>query len=305
MFNFKSLHDAVSYFKNEDVARDFFEKMRWPDGRIICPLCGVRDAYRMSDYRQYKCRDKDCKAQFTVTVGTVLENTKLPLAKLAIAMYLLSAHKKGISSHQLARDLNIRQKAAWFLAHRIREMFKQNGIAELTGTVEADETMVGGKFANMPKKRRAKLVANEQSNKTPVMGLLERSGDAKLVVIGPDSLKDVVRQQVSTNAFINTDENNAYVGLNQEFADHDTVNHSQGEFVKGDITTNSVEGMFSLFKRCIFGTWHQISAKHLQAYCNEMTYRFNSRKIKDGERFVRTFNNIQGRLTWKQLTEKT
>jgi transposase-like protein len=226
----------------------------------------------------------------------MLENTNLPLKKWMMAMYLLSAHKKGISSHQLARDLDIRQKAAWFLLHRIRKMFEDNGMPLLAGTVEVDETFVGGKIGNMTKKRRAKWINSEESNKTPVMGLLERGGDAKLTVIGERTLKDIIRENVSPDAYINTDENNGYTGLNLEFADHGTVNHSIGEFKKDDITTNSVEGMFSLFKRMIFGTYHQISPKHLQKYCNELTYRYNTRKIKDCDRFVNTFAYIKETL---------
>lgn len=288
----------------QEVCRDFLEKMRWPDGRIICPICGVRDAYRNGNCKTYKCRDKDCRTNFSVTVGTVLEGTKLPLAKWFMAMYLVSAHKKGISSYQLGRDLNIGQKAAWFLLHRCREMFKDNKVSLLTNTVEVDEHYVGGKWSNMSKKKRAIMVEEGRDNKTPVMGLVERQGKAKLKVIGKNTFKEVIRQHVSTNAFINTDEHGAYAGLNKEFADHDTVNHSQGQFVKGDVYTNSVEGLFSLFSRMVFGTYHQITAKHLQAYCNELTYRFNSRKIKDVQRFVNTFQNIQGRLTYNQLINK-
>ena len=260
MTQFKSLQNVANYFNTPEKCRTFLEKMRWPDGRIVCPVCGVPDAYRNGNCITYKCRDKDCGTNFSVTVGTVMENTKLPLQKWIMGMYLLSAHKKGISSHQLARDLGIRQKAGWFLLMRIRQMFKDNGL-ELSNTVEADEHYLGGKWSNMSKKKRAKLIASGKDNKVPIMGLLERGGDAKLVVIGKDSFKDIIRQHVSLNAFINTDEHKAYAGLNQEFADHDSVNHSQGQFVKGNTTTNSVEGFFSLFQRCIFDTYHQDQRK--------------------------------------------
>jgi transposase-like protein len=304
MNQFKSLQDVANHFNSEDKCRSFLEKMRWNDGRIICPICGVRDAYRMADRKRYKCKDMDCRATFTVTVGTYMENTKLPLQKWLMAMYLLSAHKKGISSYQLARDLGIRQKAGWFLLMRLRQMFKDNGMTMLSGRIEADEHYVGGKWSNMTKKKRAKLVASGKDNKVAIMGILERQGDAKLVMIGKDSLKDVIRKHVSTDAYINTDEHNGYKGLNREFADHDSVNHSQGQFVKGDVHTNSVEGMFSLFSRMIFGIYHQVSEKHLQQYCNEFTFRFNSRKIKDVDRFVKVFNNLNGRLTYNQLINK-
>lgn len=302
MFQFKSLTEVAQYFKSEEISRTFLEKMRWPDGVIVCPLCGVPGAYRMGDCKTYKCKDKDCKSRFSVTVGTVLENTKLPLAKWFMAMYLVSAHKKGISSHQLARDLDIRQKAAWFLLMRCREMFKNKSI--LSNTVEADTTYVGGKWSNMPKKKRAKMVEAGKDNKTAVMGMVERGGDANLVVVGNKTFKEVLRENVEPSAFINTDEHNGFVGLTEHFADHASINHSQGEFLRDGVTTNTAEGAFSLFKRMIIGIYHQVSPKHLQFYCDEMTYRYNSRKIKDGARFIATFNHIQGRLTWKRLTQK-
>jgi transposase-like protein len=221
-----------------------------------------------------------------------------------MAMYLVSAHKKGISSYQLGRDLHIGQKAAWFLLHRVRKMFEDNKMPMLANTVEADTTYVGGKWANMTKKKRAIMQESGKDNKVAVMGMLERQGNAKLVLVGKDTFKEVIRKHVSTDAYLNTDEHTGFQGLNMELADHATVNHSRGEFKRDDIYTNSVEGFFSLFKRMIFGTYHQISEKHLQQYCNEITYRFNSRKIKDVDRFVKTFNNIQGRLTYKQLIEK-
>ncbi|MEI9944818.1 MAG: IS1595 family transposase [Chitinophagaceae bacterium] len=156
----------------------------------------------------------------------------------------------------------------------------------------------------MTKKKRAIMVQEGKDNKTAVMGMVERQGKAKLTVIGKNTFKEVLRQNVSLQAYINTDEHSGYAGLNMEFADHATINHGQGEFLKDGVSTNSVEGLFGLFKRMIFGIYHQISPKHLQRYCDEMTYRYNSRKIKDVERFVNTFRNVQGRLTYKQLIEK-
>ncbi|MCX6317075.1 MAG: IS1595 family transposase [Bacteroidetes bacterium] len=301
MTHFKSLADVANYFNHEDKARTFLEKLRWPDGRIICPICGVRGAYRMGDCKTYKCRDKDCKARFSVTKGTYFENTKLPLAKWFMAIYLVSAHRKGISSCQLARDLNIGQKAAWFVLHRVREMLKDGSGTFLTGLVEIDETYVGGKVANMRKTKRKQITDAGIDNKTPVMGMVQRDGKAKLQVIGKNSFKTVIHQNVKKEAILITDSHTGYQGLVNEYAGHEAVNHSQLEFKRGIYYTNSVEGFFSTFKRGIIGIYHQISPKHLQRYCEEFSYRFNFRKIKDGERFINCFENIQGRLTYKQL----
>lgn len=304
MLQFKSLTEVAQYFKNEDVARTFLEKMRWPDGLIICPICGVRGAYRNGDCKTYKCKDRDCRTAFSVTVGTVMENTKLPLVKWFMAMYLVSAHKKGISSYQVARDLNIGQKAAWHLLHRCRAMFKDKKAPMLSNLVEIDETYAGGRWANMNKTKRAEMAASGKDNKTPVMGLLERGGKARLQVIGKDSFKTIIHNNVKKEAILVTDSHSGYEGLNKEYADHQAVNHSQFEFKRGIYYTNSVEGFFSIFKRMIIGTYHHLSPKHLQAYCDEVTYRFNSRKIKDGDRFIATFQHIQGKLTYNQLTGK-
>jgi len=303
MNQFNNIQDVIRYF-TEDKCQSTLEKMRWPDGRIVCPKCGVKGAYRNSDCKTYKCKSKTCKARFSITVGTVMEGTKLPLSKWFTAIYLITAHKKGISSLQLGRDLGIGQKAAWFVNHRIRLMLKDCADNPLSNVVEIDETYVGGKWANMSKKKRAIMIEKQQSNKVPVMGMVQRDGNAKLTVIGRNTFKEAIRQNVSTNAFIVTDEHLGYRGLNMEFADHASVNHSQQEFVRDDIHTNNVEGFFSLFKRMIFGTYHQISPKHLQRYCDEILYRFNNRKVKDVDRFMNSLSHTEGRLTYNQLTEK-
>lgn len=301
MPQFKSLADVANYFKSEEICRDFLEKMRWPDGRIICPICGVRGAYRNSDMKTYKCREAMCKSRFSVVVGTPLENTKLSLQKWMMAFYLLSAHRKGISSCQLARDLNIGQKAAWFLNHRIRTMLTDTSNIFLSGLVEIDETYSGGRWENMNKTKRTRMRELNLDNKTAVMGLLQRDGKAKLKVIGKKSFKTIIHENVKKEAILVTDSHSGYEGLNKEYAGHEAVNHSQLEFKRGIYYTNSVEGFFSIFKRMVIGTYHQLSAKHLQRYCEEVSFRFNSRKIKDGERFLNCFNNLQGRLTYKQL----
>lgn len=299
-----NLIDVIKKFDSEEKCRTMLEKMRWPDGVIVCPKCGQRGAYRNSDMKTYKCRAKTCKSRFSITVGTVMESTKLPLSKWFVAIYLITAHKKGISSAQLARDLKIKQHHAWHLLHRIREMLKNNAPHMLYETVEIDEVHIGGKWGNMTKKKRAKMAADGKDNKVSVMGLVERGGMGKLTVIGKRNFKEVIRENVDLNAFINTDEHLGYWGLQHEFADHAMVNHGKGEFFRDGVHTNTVEGFFSLFTRSILGIYHQISPKHLQRYCDETSFRYSYRKMTDPNRFIGSLGQMQGRLTYNKLTGK-
>jgi transposase-like protein len=298
---FKTLPDLLQYFNHEEKARDFLEKMRWPDGKIVCPICRKGGAYRNCDMRNFTCKDIKCKARFTVTVGTMMEHTKLPLCKWFAAIWLITAHKKGISSCQLARDLGIGQKAAWFLNHRIRQMVTEQAPELLQDIVSIDECYVGGKWDNMRKTKRTKMQEQGTENKIPVMGLVERDGKARLTVIGKNSFKDMVRKNVDKAAIIVTDEHLAYQGLDNEYSGHVTINHSQLEFMRDGFTTNNVEGMFGQLKRMIIGIYHQVSPMHLQRYCHEAEYRFNTRKIKDVERFYDAMNKTKGRLKYKEL----
>lgn len=234
----------------------------------------------------------------------MMENTKLPLAKWFAAIWLITNHKKGISSCQLARDLGIGQKAAWFLTHRVREMVIDKAPELLEGICEVDETYVGGRWANMRKSKRTALQESGKDNKTPVMGLLQRDGRVKLSVIGNDSFKDMVRKNVSTEAVVVTDQHGSYQGLENEYKGHIWVNHSMLEFKNGIYWTNGVEGLFSQFKRTVLGTYHHISVKHLQRYCHESAYRYNERKTKDNLRFVQVIGKINGRLKYKDLIGK-
>ncbi len=298
---FKTLPELIQYFNTEDKARSYLEKMRWPDGKIICPYCNKKGAYRNLDMKTYTCRSLTCKARFSVMVGSLMENTKLPLCKWFAAIWLVTGHKKGISSCQLARDLGIGQKAAWFLLHRIREMVTDKAPELLNNVVAVDEAHVGGRWANMNKTKRTALHEAGIDNKTAVMGLVQQDGKAKLSVIGNDTLKDKVRQNVHEDAMLVTDEANGYTGLIDEYRGHVTVNHSQLEFKKDGFSTNSVEGLFSMLKRSIIGIYHQVSPYHLNKYCNETAYRFNTRKIKDGERFTDAMQKTAGRLKYKDL----
>ncbi|MGC4034902.1 MAG: IS1595 family transposase [Chitinophagaceae bacterium] len=300
---FKNLKELMARLTDENVCREYMEQMRW-GGEPFCPYCNSTKPYKIESGKRYRCKDKTCKKSFSVTVGTVFENSKIKLSTWIAAMYLITAHKKGISSHQLARDLGITQKTGWFVLHRIRFIMDVPEPEPLTDVVEVDECYIGGTFQNMNRARRKKWQEKGIDNKTPVMGLLQRDGRARLTVIGAKTFKDVVRENVDKSATVYTDSHLGYIGLGSEFAGHDAVNHSVMEFKRGNVYTNSVEGFFSIFKRTIFGTYHQVSPKHLHRYCAETTHRFNSRKIKDVERFKIAISNVEGRLKYNDLIEK-
>ena len=302
MLQFKNLKELMTQLSDEKVARQHMEEMRW-GGEPFCPHCGSTKPYKLKDGKTYRCKDKTCKKDFTVTVGTVFENSKVKLSTWMAAIYLLSAHKKGISSLQLGRDLGITQKTAWFVLHRVRLIMSDPNPAPLDNIVEIDETYVGGTFANMNRKRRKFYQERAIDNKTAVMGLLERHGKARLTVIGDYTFKDVVRHNVDNNAVLVTDTHLSYVGLASEYTAHLSVNHSKSEYRNGLAYTNSVEGFFSCLKRSIIGIYHQVSPKHLQRYCIETSYRYNTRKITDKERFNHALQNVEGRLKYKHLIQ--
>lgn len=300
---FKNLKEMMQRFSDENICRQYMEKMRWGDSPF-CPHCNSTKPYRLKNGKTYRCSNKACRKNFTVTVGTVFENSKVKLSTWMAAIYLATAHKKGISSLQLSRDLGITQKTAWFVMHRIRLLMADPEPVPMENIVEADETLVGGKFANMNRGRRKRHQEQGLNNKTTVMGFLERGGKGRLTVIGEQSFKEVVRKNVKPEAILITDSHQGYVGLADEYKQHLTVNHSVMQFRDGVAYTNSVEGFFSCLKRSIIGCYHYMSPKHLQRYCNETAYRYNSRKISDKERFSKAISNVEGRLTYNNLIQK-
>ena len=226
-----------------------------------------------------------------------------------MAGYLALSHKKGISSYQLAKDIGVAQKTAWFMLHRIRQLMKPNEDIKLNGIVEVDEVYIGGRMKNKHKSVRAKhkdYNATHAGNKTGVMGLIERGSTLKVEVIDYEkqSLKEMVRNNVNPTATLVTDALFAYKGLDKEFAVHEVISHDRDEFVRGNFHTNSIEGFFSYLKRSIFGIYHQVSSKHLQRYCDENGYRYNNRRMTDPERFNASLQNIERRLDYKTLIGK-
>lgn len=300
---FKSLKHLIQYFSNEEIAREFLEAHRW-QGCPECPHCGSNRWWKIKNSDRYKCGS--CKKKYSVTVGTFMENSNIPLSTWFMAIYVIAAHKSGISSVQLAKDVGITQKSAWFLLHRIREMFKESHPL-LTGMVEGDELYAGGRDRHK-KDNEGKLKKGRGAvNKTPIFGLIQRQGKLIYRVIPnteSDTLKPIIRELVDKDAVINTDGHKSYIGLDKEFAAHEVVKHSEGEYVRGIFHTNTIEGAFGQLRRGMYGIYIRMSVKHLQRYCYEFSYRYNTRDLKDYDRFEVLLQSLKGRLRYKDLIGK-
>ena len=288
-----NLIEFYSRFGDEQSCRDYLEKARWGE-EITCPQCGViGNSYKYNDGRLFKCGA--CRKQFTVRVGTIFEDSKLPLQKWFLAIYLATSLKKGISSIQLSKYLGITQKSAWFMLHRIRYAVATNNYDKpLDGDVEMDETYVGGR----------RPMNQKNDNKTPVVGAVQRNGRVVTEVTQDASsttLQRIIRERIAPEATLYTDEWKGYTRAARFVASHRAVVHSAKQWVDGKANTNSIEGFWSHLKRGIDGIYHHISAKHLQRYCDEYQYRYNTRSMTDGERFNNWFSNVHGRLEYKEL----
>jgi transposase-like protein len=294
-----------SAFSNEDEARELLEAMRWKDG-VICPHCEADKVYKLQGAATrkgvYKCAK--CRKQFTVTVGTIFEDSRIPLNKWLMAIYLMCSSKKGISANQLSSMLSITYKSAWFMCHRIRYAMNTGIFTKFSGTVEVDETYVGGKAKNMHRKvREAKFHGRGAVEKAPVVTIVERDGRVKsqhMEKVTGKNLKAAMLEVVNPAASIMTDESPLYYGTGFSFTDHQTVNHHKGQYVSGKAHVNTAESVHALLKRGIIGTFHHVSTKHLNRYLDEFDFRFNTRKISNGERTLEAIKGISGkRLLYK------
>ncbi len=310
------------HFKSEQIARQWLEAVRWPDG-AVCPHCGSisKDHYKLegASHRPglYKC--KDCREQFTVTVGTVFERSKIKLNVWLQAMQLMASSKKGISSKQLERMLGVTYQTAWFMSHRIREAMKAPGGMFSTGggTIEADATYIGGKEHNKHANKRSNK-GRGPSGKLVVFTLVERDGGARsfhVTGVNSKTLKPIITEQLdAAKTRLMTDGERTMMVTRPWVRSHETVNHRIGEYVRGDVHTNTVEGYFSILKRGIIGTFHSVSEQHLQRYVTEFDFRYTHRQVKrhidgqavlvgpnDQERAIALAKQIGGkRLTYRR-----
>lgn len=303
---FKNLVQLTEYFSDKDRCIEYLTALRW-EGNVTCTFCQHDKVYELKGKnKRYKCAK--CRKQFSAIKGTIFENSPIPLQKWFAAVYLITAHKKGISSVQLGVDLGVTQKTAWFMAHRIRFALQvKSFVAPMEGPVQVDETFVGGKNKNRHASKKVKESQGRSlKDKTPVLGLTDGKGQVYTQVIPntqAKTIKPIIEQMVKKGEIVVTDEWKAYKDLRREYR-HMVVKHNEGKYVVEDLSTNRIEGYWSILKRGIYGIYHQVSAKHLHRYCDEFSFRYNSREVKAMERFEQSIQSTECRLTWKDLTKE-
>jgi transposase-like protein len=308
----KTLIEAVKYFSDTDFATEYFAKMRWPEG-VCCPHCGSTDVAYLKNQKRWQCREKHARRQFSAKVGTIFEESPMGLDKWFVAVWCITNAKNGISSCELARALGITQKSAWFMLHRVRHAMHTGSFQKFTGTVESDETLVGGKAKNMHLSRRQeKIPGTGGAGKAVVHGLTERGSKNKkskvkaVVVKNPkaSTLVPIIQQHVETGSTVYTDSLPSYNALANDFV-HDSIDHAVC-YVKGLIHTNGMENFWSLLKRTINGTHVSVDEPHLGRYVDEQAFQFNERDMNDGQRFQVVLPGvIVKRITYKQLIGET
>jgi transposase-like protein len=301
----QTLLDAVRYFADLRVCHEYMARVKWPNGVISCPKCDGKSCSEISTRPgKLKCNRNVCRKTFSYKVGTIFEDSPLGLDKWFVAIWAIANAKNGISSHELARALGTTQKTAWFMLHRIREAMKTGTFRKLNGSVESDETFLGGESKNMHKARREKVITGRGPvNKQAVQGILERGGEVRTLAVSNvegETLRGNVMRNVEAGAKVFTDAASAYSGLSRRYW-HRTVDHVR-EWVRGDVHTNGLENFWSLFKRCVKGTWTHIAPFHADRYATEQAWRYNHRAIGDGDRFADLLPGIVGRrLTYRRL----
>lgn len=305
----ETLQEAIVYFSDQSVAIDFLKQVRWPED-VECPTCGSTEVIYLKNQRRWKCKNDHPKRQFSVKVGTIFEDSPVGLDKWLPAAWLVSSCKNGISSYELAKDLGVTQKTAWFMLHRVRVAMRARSFdTKLCGEVEADETWVGGKTHNMHRhsKRKIRAVNDGHWGKTIVLGLLERKGHVRAMVAPNRKAPHVnanIKNNVELGSSLYTDDANVYKDLNGEFV-HQYIDHV-ASYVNGRVHTNGLENFWSLLKRTLVGTYVSVDPIHLFRYLDEQCFRYNFRKLTDQEKFMIVIAHVIGqRLTYAELTGKT
>ncbi len=292
----QTLIEAVRYFSDPDRSLRLLSKLRWPDG-VECPICGCKKVSFLSTRRLWKCSQTHDRRQFSIKVGSIFEDSPLPLDKWLVAMWLIVNCKNGISSYEVARDLNVTQQTAWFMLHRIRKAMQRGSFEKIggAGPVEANETFIGGLARNMHKAKKAeKIKGTGGAGKELVVGLLDRETGKVRVEHIPNrkkkTLQEYVKTHVASGAELFTDELASYTGLDADYV-HKFVNHAE-EYVRGNVHTNGIENFWSLLKRGLKGTYVSVEPFHLFRYLDEQAFRYNERKRTDGSRFVEAASTV-------------
>jgi transposase-like protein len=302
----KTLAEAIVYFTDTDNALNYLVAKRWPNG-VECPYCEAKEPMFLKSRRIWKCRATKCRKQFSVKVGTVLNESPIGLDKWLPVMWLIANCRNGVSSCEIARDMGVTQKTAWFMLHRVREAMQDKSVTKLSGEIEVDESFIGGKSRNMHRSRRERVITGTGGNgKVIALGMVERGGNVRTFAVPnrrKHELQGHVRENVKAGSAIFTDELLSYDGLSDNYK-HAVINHAV-EYAKGNVHTNTMENFWSLVKRQLHGTYISVEPFHLFRYLDEQSFRYNGRKLSDADRFGIVCSRVAGRrLTWDRLTGK-
>jgi transposase-like protein len=307
----KTLQQAIVYFANPDNCLEFMVSRRWPNG-VECPTCGRNDVRFISTRRMWECKSQHSKKQFSVKIGTIFEDSALPLDKWLVAMWMIANCKNGVSSYEVARALGVTQKSAWFMLHRIRLAMQNRSTVPMGGSgsqVEVDETFVGGAALFMhAEKRKRRITETGTKDKIAIQGILERGGEIRAAVVGnrkKHALQSNIRAHVKAGSAIYTDALMSYQGLKAQGFEHQVIDHAE-RYVDGQVHTNGLENFWSLLKRQLKGTYISVEPFHLFRYLDEQVFRYNLRELAhDGLRFEHVASHVIGkRLTYAEVTGK-